>query len=537
MDAFDYILVGAGSAGCVLADTLSAGGRHSVLVLEAGGSDRRFWIKLPIGYGRLFYDETVNWAYQTEPCPALDDRSLYWPRGKVVGGSSSINALVYYRGLPHDYEDWQALGATGWGWDAVRPVFEAMERRIGRDGRAVGTGPLAVSRIDTDAHPLKENYFQAIRQLQLPITEDMVAEPEGAGLYQITTRNGFRCSAADAFLRPAMKRGTVKLETYSLATRILFEGRRASGIEYRQFGRLSTAKARAAVILCGGAVNSPLLLQLSGIGPGALLQRNGIAVAFDNSAVGANLQDHLALTYTYRSRVPTLNDELGSGWGQIKAALQYLLTRRGTLSLSVNQCGGFVRSAPGAARPDTQLYFNPITYPAPRPGEARRIDPDPFPGFILSFQPCRPTSRGRIEIRDRNPDTPPRIEPNYLATDADAAEAIAGGRLIQRLEATPAMESLIKAAVPPALGPMDDAGILADFRARASTVFHPTSTCRMGQAPGEAVVDPRLNVFGVDGLRVVDASVFPTVTSGNTNAATIMVARKAGDMIVADRKS
>jgi choline dehydrogenase len=534
MDEFDYIVVGAGSAGCVLADKLSASGRMRVLVLEAGGTDRRFWVKLPIGYGRLFYDETINWAYQTEPCPGMDNRALYWPRGKVVGGSSSINALVYYRGLPHDYEDWKAMGAAGWGWDDVRPVFEATERRIGRDGTPIGNGPLSVSRIDDDAHPLKERYFQAIRELQLPVTDDMVAQPEGAGLYQITTRKGFRWSAADAFLRPALKRGTVKLETDTLALRVLFQGRRATGIEYRQYGQVRRAKARAAVILSGGAVNSPLLLQLSGIGPGALLQENGIGVVMENANVGGNLQDHLAVTYYYKSTVPTLNDELNSLWGQAKAALYYLLTRRGTLSLSVNQCGGFVRSSPAAKRVDMQLYFNPITYPSPRPGEVRRIDPDPFSGFILSFQPCRPTSRGRIEIRDADPNTPPRIEPNYLSTEQDIAEVIAGGRLIQRLEAAPAIKAMIKEAIPPILGRMNDAEILADFRARGSTVFHPTSTCRMGASAADAVVDNRGRVFGVEGLRVVDASIFPTVTSGNTNAATIMTARKAGDMIVQD---
>ncbi len=537
MDTFDYIVVGAGSAGCVLADTLSKSGKHSVLALEAGGSDRRFWIKLPIGYGRLFYDETLNWAYQTEPCPELNGRSLYWPRGKVIGGSSSINALVYYRGLPHDYDDWQAMGAQGWSWSDVRPVFESNERRMAANGAAAGNGPLGISRIDADAHPLKETYFQAVRELQLPTTEDMVTRPEGAGLYQITTKNGFRCSAADAFLRPALKRGNVKVETDSLALNIRFEGRRAVGIRYRRYGHVFEARARIAVILSGGAVNSPLLLQLSGIGPAALLQRHGVPVLLDNANVGANLQDHLAVTYYYKSKVPTLNDQLNSFWGQAKAALHYVLTRRGTLSLSVNQCGGFVRSSPAAKRVDMQLYFNPITYPAPKPGEVRRIDPDPFSGFILSFQPCRPTSRGTIEIGGADPDARPRIRPNYISTDRDIAEVIAGGRLVQRLEATPAFQAITRETIPPVLGAMDDAAILADFRARSSTVFHPTSTCRMGASASDAVVDGRGRVFGLDGLRVVDASIFPTVTSGNTNAATLMTARKAAAMIVEDEKN
>jgi choline dehydrogenase len=534
MDEFDYIVVGAGSAGCVLAETLSKSGKHNILMLEAGGSDRRFWIKLPIGYGRLFYDETLNWAYQTEPCPGLDNRALYWPRGKVVGGSSSINALVYYRGLPHDYDDWQAMGADGWGWNDVKSVFESNESRISADGVAIGSGPLGISRIDRDAHPLKETYFQAVRELQLPTTDDMVAQPEGAGLYQITTKNGFRCSAADAFLRPALRRGNVKIETDSLALNVIFEGKRAVGIRYRRYGHVLEARARIAVILSGGAVNSPLLLQLSGIGRADLLQRHGIPVLLDNANVGANLQDHLAVTYYYRSKVPTLNDELNSLWGQAKAAMRYVLTRRGTLSLSVNQCGGFVHSSPAAKRVDMQLYFNPITYPSPKPGEVRRIDPDPFSGFILSFQPCRPTSRGTIEISGNDPDARPKIQPNYMTTEQDVAEVIAGGRLVQRLESTPAFKAITQATIPPVLGPMDDAAILADFRARASTVFHPTSTCRMGASAQDSVVDNRGRVFGLEGLRVVDASIFPTVTSGNTNAATIMTARKAAAMIVED---
>ncbi len=532
MARFDYIIIGAGSAGCVLADRLSAGGGARVLVLEAGGSDRGFWIKTPIGYGRTFADPAVNWKYETRPNPALGGRTMYWPRGRVVGGSSSINALVYCRGMPADFDDWRDLGNAGWGWNDVRPYFEKSERRVDPDGRARTDGALDVKDVSPFLHATRRHWFAAAAELGLPATDDFNgAAPEGVGCYQVTIRNGKRWSAADAFLRPALRRHNLRLETCAWVRRIRFDGRRAIGVEYLQNGATVVAEADREIILSGGSVNSPQLLQLSGIGPGATLAEFGIPVVHDNPAVGGNLQDHLAVSYSFRATEPTLNDVLRSPLAKLVAGMRYLALRTGPLSLSVNQFGGFLRTGPALARPDVQLYFNPVTYGA---GDAnrKRIDVDPFAGFILCFQPSRPTSRGRIDIASADFREAPAILPNYLATEKDLVDVVRGGRLIQKIARTKAMRSLISEPVPPAIDAMDDEAILADFRARAATVYHPVGTCRMGPRPADSVVDPALRVHGVERLRVVDASVFPAVTSANTNAPTLMVAQKAADLIL-----
>ncbi|MDH3452051.1 MAG: GMC family oxidoreductase N-terminal domain-containing protein [Gammaproteobacteria bacterium] len=534
-ETFDYIVVGAGSAGCVLAHRLSETKRYRVLILEAGGSDRRFWIKVPIGYGRAFFDPRVNWRYETEPEAALGGRRNYWPRGKVLGGSSSINAMCYVRGLPDDFDDWQALGNNGWSWRDVKPYFERSECQVQADGRRLGDGPLYVSDVRKDCHPVNQHFLHAAQELGLPLTEDFNgAQPEGVGSYRLTVHNGVRCSAADAFLRPALGRANLRLVTGAHATRVLFEGRRASGIEYLHKGRLYEARSHREVILSGGAVNTPQLLQLSGVGPGALLREHDIEVVADAPAVGGNLQDHLSIDYFYRSRVPTLNDELHPWWGKLWAGLQYVALRRGPLSLSVNQFGGFVRSRPGIERPDLQLYLNPVTYSTTYQDKRPLLNPDAFSGFITSFQPCRPSSRGHLEIAARDPLQQPRIYPNYLSTNRDIDEVIAGGRLLRALARTAAMQSIIAAPLGADLDSMDDEHIVEDFRQRAGTVFHPVGTCCMGPDPQTAVVDNRLRVHGLQALRVVDASVFPAVTSGNTNAPTIMVAQKGASAILWD---
>jgi choline dehydrogenase len=534
MENADYVIVGAGSAGCALADKLSEDGRRTVLVLEAGGSDFRFWIKVPIGYGRTFYDERVNWKFESEPEPGLDNRRIYWPRGRVVGGSSSINAMVYVRGMPADFEDWRAAGNVGWGWDDVEPYFRRSERSVDADGGR-GDGPLSVSSIVRDAHPLSRHFFAAAREIGLAVTDDFNGpEKEGVGFYRITTHRGLRCSSADAFLRPALRRRNCRIVTHALVRRIVFDGHRATGVEYARGGIAETVGARRAVILSAGAVGSPQILQLSGIGPGAHLQSLALPVIRDSVAVGGHLQDHLGLDYYFKSKEPTLNDRLNSWPGKLLQGLRYLLTRRGPLSISVNQCGGFVRSRAEGPRPDLQLYFNPLTYTKAPKGKRPLMRPDPFSAFAFGFQPSRPSSRGRIDIRSPDPGVPPRIVPNSLSTAEDIADVVAGGRFLKRMIATRALSGVIDEALPPNLAAMDDAAILADFRRRAGTVFHPVGTCRMSPDPADGVVDPRLRVHGVDGLRIVDASVFPNLTSGNTNAPTIMVAQKAADLIRAD---
>ena len=532
VESFDYVIVGAGTAGCVLADRLSASGRDSVLVLEAGASDARFWIKAPIGYGFTFADAAVNWKYQARASAGLDGRTMYWPRGRVIGGSSSINALVYCRGMPQDFDDWRDLGNVGWGFDDVRPYFERSERRVGPDGRARTAGALDVKNVAPFLHPIGRQWLEAAAELGVPVTEDFNGpSPEGLGCYDITVRDGRRWSAADAFLRPAARRPNVKIETGAWASKLRSSGRRIEGVEFFRGNEAAFARANRDVIVCGGTVNSPQLLQLSGIGPARTLRAHGIEVVLDNPSVGGHLQDHLAVVYSFKASRPTLNDELRSPLRQALAGARYLLTRGGPLSLSVNQFGGFLRADPAARRPDVQLYFNPVTYGAGDAARAR-IKLDAFSGFYLCFQPTRPTSTGRIDIASADFRAAPAIEPNYLSTDKDVADVGHGGRLMRSIARTHAIRSLIREPAGPDLTRMSDDELLADFRARAATVYHPVGTCRMGPAPGDSVVDPQLRVHGMERLRVVDASVFPTVTSANTNAPTLMVAQKAADLIM-----
>ena len=530
---YDYIIVGAGSAGCVLAERLSADGRATVLVLEAGGHDRRLWIAMPIGYGKTFYDERVNWKFEAQPDAGLNSRRIYFPRGKVVGGSSSINAMVYCRGLPADFDHWAGLGNHGWGWDDVRPVYERFERPVDASGRVAPRGALYVSDVRRQLHPIERHFFAAAEQAGLPFTEDFNgAQPEGVGRYRINTHRGMRWSGADAFLRPALRRATVRLVTGALVDRILFEGRSATGVAYRSGSTVLNARARRAVVLCAGAVQSPQLLQLSGVGPGELLQRLGIPVLLAQPQVGANLQDHLAMSYYYKATEPTLNNVLSSLWGKLRVGLQYLTTRSGPLSISVNQCGGFVRSHDGAAQPDMQLYCNPISYTLAASKTGTQIVPDRFAGFILCFQPCRPLSRGRVDIASPNVADAPLIHPAYLSHPDDVAQALRGARLVQRIARTAALRALIQSPIAPVLDTMDDAAMVEDFRARASTCYHPVGSCAMGVDPATSVVSPELKVHGLERLYVVDASVFPTVTSGNTHAPTTMVAHKGADAIL-----
>ena len=536
MTEYDFIIVGAGSAGCVLANRLSADGRFSVLLLEAGGSDLNFWIWMPIGYGKTFYKPSVNWMYHTEPESALNGRVSYWPRGKVLGGSSSINAMVYIRGQARDFDEWKAMGNPGWGWEDVLPSFRKSETNDrGGDAFRGDSGPVHIATMDRDLHPLCHDFIAAGKELQFSHNPDFNgAGQEGVGTYQNTAKGGMRMSTARAYLRPARHRANLRIETHALAERVLFEGRRAVGLRYRKNGQVVEARARHEVIVSAGAVNSPQLLQLSGIGPGALLAAKGVEVVHALDGVGRNLQDHLGLDYLYRSRVPTLNNQLYPWYGKLWHGLRYVLTRRGPLSLGVNQAGGFVRSRPGLEHPNMQLFFSPVSYTKAPPGKRPLMNPDPFPGFLLGLQPTRPTSRGHLEIRSADPSEAPAIHPNYLGTDIDIQEMLEGARLMRRFAEAPSLARLIEAELLPGPHVRSDDDLVADFRNRAGTVFHPVSTCRMGPDASRDVVDARLRVHGMGGLRVVDASIFPTLTSGNTNAPAIMVGEKGAEMILQD---
>ena len=538
-EIYDYVIVGAGTAGCVLANRLSADGRTRVLLLEAGGSDRTVWIQLPIGYGRTFFDRRINWMYDTEAVPGLNGRNSYWPRGKVIGGSGSINAMVHVRGQRHDFDDWAALGNSGWGWDNVLPFFiKAEDHDLGASAWHGVGGPQHVTDIGSKAHPLCKRFIAAGEALGLSFTPDLNGEQtEGVGIYQINTRGGWRASTANEYLRPALRRGGVELRTKAHATRILFDGKRATGIGYRRNGQLHRAMARREVILSGGSINSPQLLQLSGIGDPVQLHKLGIAPLIDASAVGRNLQDHLAVSYFYKTSVPTLNDELRPLFGKIKAGLRYMMDRGGPLSMSVNQGGGFVRSDPEQPRPNLQLYFTPASYTQTPLSERKLLNPDPFSAFLLSFNSCRPTSRGHLHIRSSDPFEQPTIQPNYLATQADIDEARAGNRLLRALAKAKPLSDIITEELVPGASVQGDDALMDDFRNRADTVYHPTSTCIMGRYAAMSVVDERLRVHDIRGLRVIDASVFPTITSGNINAPTVMVAEKGAAMIIEDARS
>lgn len=523
--AFDYIIVGAGSAGCVLAERLSASGRHRVLVIEAGGSDRRFYVQMPLGYGKLFHDPAVNWLYAAEPDPGLAGNRDHWPRGKILGGSSSINAMVWIRGHASDYDDWQAAAGPGWGGQAVLAAYRAIEDNEagGDDWRGRG-GPLFISANRRDLHPLVGAFLASAEAAGLARNTDFNgARQEGAGIYQMTIRKARRNSAARAFLRPAMKRPNLTVLTDAQVTRVLFEGRRAVGVEYRRRGVSGRIRADSEVILSAGAVASPQLLMLSGIGPAAHLREHGIEVIADAPQVGQNLCDHQGLNYTWAMTVPTYNDILRPWWGKVLSGTKYLLTGTGPLAKSINHAGGFFRTAPDLPRPNMQLYFQAFSTLIPRVGERPLLTPDPFSGMSIGLSNCRPTSRGAITLKSADPFTHPRIVANAYSTDHDVAEMLLAVKFLRRIAAQAPIRSLIAEELRPGPEVQGDEDLIADIRARSGTVYHPSCTVRMGRDAAASALDPDLRVRGVTGLRVCDASVFPTLIGGNTNAPSILV--------------
>ena len=513
MQEFDFIVVGAGSAGCALAARLSERAESSVLLLEAGPRDRNPWIHVPVGYYRTMFDPRISWGYETDPIPHCGDRSIAWPRGKVLGGSSAINGLVYIRGQREDFDHWRQLGNAGWGYDDVLPYFRRAEGQS-RPRSAVDAlvpdsvdatyhghdGPLGVS--DTHQHALCDAYIEAAGQAGIARNDDFNgAVQEGVGYFQLTVKNGLRCSSAVAYLKPARRRPNLHVETDAHTSAVLFEGQRAVGVRYQQAGQMREARARAEVILCGGAINSPQLLQLSGVGPASVLNAHGIDVVCALPGVGEDLQDHYQARSVYECSQPlTVNDEVKSPMQKIAAGLRWLTTRSGPLSVGAGHVGLFARTRPELASPDVQFHF--IRFSAAGPGEGLH----PFSGFTVSVCQLRPESRGSIRIKSTDPFQAPSIQPNYLATQGDRRTMLDGMALVRRVAEQPAIASYIKREVLPGPEVNDEESMVAYVRDTGYTIFHPSGTCRMGR-DANAVVDERLRVHGVQGLRVADASV------------------------------
>ena len=524
---FDYIIIGAGSAGCVLANRLSADPQNRVCLLEAGPEDGLPWIHLPIGYGKTMWDARVNWKLNTAPEPGMNNREIYWPRGKCLGGSSSINGLIFIRGQKEDYDQWRDLGNVGWGWDDVLPYFKKAEGndRLGEPLHS-RDGPLKASSIPKK-HPLVEAFKLAANALGVPTTDDFNnLTQEGVGYYQLSTHKGLRCSTAVAYLRPARKRSNLTVLTNSQATRILFTGRKASGVELFHQGKKITLQANKEVLLCAGAIQSPQLLQLSGIGPAKLLQELNIPLIQDLPGVGENLQDHLQYRLIYELNQPiSTNDQLRSIVGKVKMGLDWLLFRGGPLSIGINQGGLFTKVMPTSTRPDIQFHLGTLS------ADMAGGTVHPFSGFTMSVCQLRPESRGSVRIQSPDPLVPPRIVANYLDTQYDRDISIAAIKFARSITQTQPLSNLIAREVKPN-NPQSNEDILAFCRETGATIFHPSGTCKMGPDDDSmAVVDTDLRVRGVSGLRVIDCSVMPRLVSGNTNWPVVMIAEKAADII------
>lgn len=525
----DFVVVGAGTAGCALAARLSENGRHSVLLLEAGPKDDYLWIHIPIGYGKTMFHPVYNWRFETEPDPGMNGRRIYWPRGRCLGGSSSINGLIYIRGQHEDYDHWAGLGNDGWAWKDVLPYFRKLESNSRGASELHGAdGPIACSDI-RGRHELIEALIAGAGSLGVPRNDDFNGErQEGVGYYQLFTRKGWRSSTAVAYLKPARGRPNLRVQTDAHATRVLFEGTRATGVEYRQHGRLKVARAGREVILAAGALQSPQLLQLSGVGPADLLREHAIAVVADRPGVGENLQDHLQLRLVFKcTKAITTNDDLASWWRSAKIGLQWLLLREGPLAIGINQGGLFTRVLPESSRPDIQFHIATLS------ADLAGAKPHPFSGFTLSVCQLRPGSRGTVRIKSADPFEAPAMVPNYLSTEDDRRCAVEAVKFARRLAATPEVAPYVREEYKPGPGVAGDAEILDWCRGNGATIFHPSGTCRMG-SDAMAVVDSGLRVAGVSGLRVVDCSVMPTLVSGNTNAPVAMIAERASDLILAD---
>ncbi len=534
---FDYIIVGGGSSGATLAGRLSSNPSVKVLLLEAGPSDGSLKIKVPLGYGSLFYDQKFNWKYETEPEAELTGRKMYWPRGKVLGGSSAINAMVYVRGHKNDFNDWAKV-APSWSWSNVEPLFKKIEAWKGKSSSARGSsGPVGVSNVERDVHPLTNKYLEAGQELGFPLNRDYNgSDMEGVSVYQTTIANGLRVSSASAYISKRNSGRNLRVITNAHVTKLIFDGRRAKGVCFSQGNRETTVLTDGEVILSAGALNSPHLLYLSGLGPANELQPHGISVLQDMPHVGRHLQDHIGVDFTLAVNRPSLNQKLRPVLGKFLVGLEYLFFKAGPLAMSLNQAGGFVKSDPSLEIPDLQLYFSPLSYSTAPQGKRPLMSPDPYPAVRLGFNPTKPTSEGWISLKSSDPFESPKFVGNYLSTEEDKKVMISGMHLMRKFLKTKAMRDIVEEELSPGSDFNDDKSFMDFARSEGGTVFHQCGTCRMGKDISSSVVDESLKVHGIDGLRVADASIFPRITTGNTNAPSIMVGEKAADIILAEQK-
>ena len=536
MREFDYIIVGAGSAGCVLANRLTADGAATVLLLEAGGKDTNPMIHIPIGYATTLKDPKVNWLYETEPDPTSGNRPHVWPRGKVLGGSSSINGLLYVRGQAGDFDRWAQLGCTGWSHGDVLPYFRRAEsnERLGKDELHGSEGPLNVSD-PCDTHPISDAVIKAGVEAGIPFNDDVNGEAQdGISYFQMTAKNGRRWSLAMGYLRPALARANLTLEIHAHAERVVFDGKRAVGVRYTQNGKSIEAKARREVILSGGAVNSPQLLELSGIGDPDVLAAAGVPVVQALKGVGTNLQDHYMVSTAFRLKDCITVNELSRGWRLVREVARFVTQRRGLLTLSAAHIQAYVRTRPGLEGPDVQYHILPGTMDVDSYVNKGVMELERLPGLTIAPCQLRPESRGTIHIKTAAPLDRPAIRPNYLSDPVDQATIVAGLRWARKLASQPALQPWMGEETMPGVAVESDAELLDYARNMGSTLYHPVGTAQMGRGDDPmTVVDPQLRVHGIEGLRVVDASVMPRLVSGNTNAATVMIAEKASDMILA----
>ena len=534
---FDYIIVGGGSSGATLAGRLSSNPSVKVLLLEAGPSDGSLKIKVPLGYGSLFYDQKFNWKYETEPEAELNGRKMYWPRGKVLGGSSAINAMVYVRGHQNDFKDWAKV-APSWSWSNVEPLFKKIEAWKGEYSSARGgSGPVGVSNVERDVHPLTNKYLEAGQELGFPLNRDYNgSHMEGVSVYQTTIANGLRVSSASAYISKRNSGRNLRVITNAHVTKLIFDGRRAIGVCFSQGNRETTVLTDGEVILSAGALNSPHLLYLSGLGPANELQPHGISVLQDMPHVGRHLQDHIGVDFTLAVNRPSLNQKLRPVLGKFLVGMEYLFFKSGPLAMSLNQAGGFVKSDPSLEAPDLQLYFSPLSYSTAPQGKRPLMSPDPYPAVRLGFNPTKPTSEGWISLKSSDPFESPKFVGNYLSTEEDKKVMISGMHLMRKFLKTKAMRDIVEEELSPGSDFNDDKSFMDFARSEGGTVFHQCGTCRMGKDISSSVVDESLKVHGIDGLRVADASIFPRITTGNTNAPSIMVGEKAADIILAEQK-